>query len=723
MIRLAFLVAAALLGGVSHAQTRYTPSPAELKANYERADQLSAEARRSVRNVRLDIDWSSGGRFVYAQEGDEGTTYLLVDAEAKTRKPAFDHARLAQGLRKVVEGRVDEKNLGLRDISLNADLTEITFGRGRSRYQCDLTTYEVSEFELSNPPTAPSRIRVRDGQVEIRKGEDDWEQISSKGMYGSAHLTQDGRHAIGFRLIPGDRKEALVLVSGAEGTRSQLRKQLYDQPGDKLDTYETWVIEVDHKREVQVPIEPIMGGGQPWAGPPGLSWWKDGAKAVVDFPIRGYQQYRVIEIDPKTATAKTLIDEKMDTFVDLTKIMQRRLNRTSEIIWQSERDGWAHLYLIGGDGEVKNQITKGDYVVRSIDYVDEGKRQVWFTASGKESGQDPYHIHAYRVDFDGRNLVRLTAGDGTHTVSFSPDRRWMVDTWSRVDMAPIHVLRDAADGREIMKLEETELTEYRKTGIQTPIRFAAKARDGRTDIYGVVIRPSYWNPQTKFPVIEYIYAGPHDNHVPKSFNPAFGMHALAELGFIVVQIDGMGTNNRGKEFHDVCWQNIGDAGFPDRIAWIKALAAQDKTLDLSTGVGIYGTSAGGQNSTGALLFHPEFYTVGVSSCGCHDNRIDKQWWNEQWMGYPVGDHYKEQSNIENAAKLQGHLMLILGEVDSNVPPESTFRLVDALQKARKNFEFVFLPGANHTGGGTYGERKRRDYFVKHLLGVEPPLWE
>jgi dipeptidyl aminopeptidase/acylaminoacyl peptidase len=246
----------------------------------------------------------------------------------------------------------------------------------------------------------------------------------------------------------------------------------------------------------------------------------------------------------------------------------------------------------------------------------------------------------------------------------------------------------------------------------------AKARDGKTDIWGIVIRPQNFDPNKKYPVIEYIYAGPHGSFTPKTFTTYRNMMALAELGFIVVQCDGMGTAHRSRAFHDVCWKNIADAGFPDRILWMKSLAAKYSYFDI-TRVGIYGTSAGGQSSTGALLFHPEFYKVAVSSCGCHDNRLDKYSWNEQWMG-AMGPHYEKQSNVTNAYKLQGKLLLIVGEMDTNVPFESTMRVVDALIRARKDFDLIVVPGMGHSDGGQYGERRRWDYFVRHLHGVEPP---
>jgi dipeptidyl aminopeptidase/acylaminoacyl peptidase len=265
------------------------------------------------------------------------------------------------------------------------------------------------------------------------------------------------------------------------------------------------------------------------------------------------------------------------------------------------------------------------------------------------------------------------------------------------------------------------VTGAEKAGWKRAEVFTAKARDGKTDIWGEIIRPTNFDPRKKYPVIEYIYAGPHDHFVPKGFSMQAGLQALAELGFIVVQMDGMGTAQRSKAFHDVAWKNVGDAGFPDRILWHKAVAAKYPYYDI-TRVGIYGTSAGGQNSTGALLFHPDFYKVAVSAAGCHDNRMDKISWNEQWMGYPIGPEYGASSNVDNAAKLQGKLLLVLGEMDTNVDPQSTMQVISALVKAQKQYDFLFLPGQGHTSGGAYGNRMRNDYFVRHLLGVVPPDW-
>ncbi|MBN2137550.1 MAG: S9 family peptidase, partial [Sedimentisphaerales bacterium] len=437
---------------------------------------------------------------------------------------------------------------------------------------------------------------------------------------------------------------------------------------------------------------------------------------------RGHRILRIVSVDAAAGIARPIIDERSETFIDYAgKRFSRYLKEDKEIIWMSERDGWNHLYLYDAQtGEVKNQITKGKWVVRAVDEVDEDKRQIWFRAGGVIPDQDPYYVHFCRVDFDGSNLVVLTQGNGTHRIDFSPDRRFFIDSYSRVDMPGITELRDAADGSLICPLEQADWTELLEASWRPPEPFVAKGRDGKTDIYGIIIRPSNFDPDGKYPVIEQIYAGPQGAFVPKAFGLQIRQHAIAELGFIVVQIDGMGTSQRSKAFHDVCCRNLADAGFPDRIAWIKAAAEKYPCID-TTRVGIYGGSAGGQNALGALLFHGDFYKAAVADCGCHDNRMDKIWWNELWMGWPVGPHYAEQSNVTNARNLTGKLLLTVGELDRNVDPASTMQVVDALIKADKDFDLLIVPGAGHGVGETpYAARRRMDFFVRHLLGIEPP---
>ncbi len=336
-------------------------------------------------------------------------------------------------------------------------------------------------------------------------------------------------------------------------------------------------------------------------------------------------------------------------------------------------------------------------------------------------GKDPYFVHYYRINFDGTGLTTLTTADANHVVNFSPDRAYYVDTYSRVDLPPVSELRRG--GRLARRAAgAADIAALKKAGWKPPEVFVAKGRDGKTDIWGVILRPTNFDPAKKYPVIENIYAGPQGSFVPKSFAAFSGMQATAELGFIVVQIDGMGTNNRSKAFHDVAWKNLGDAGFPDRILWHKAVAAKYPYYDI-TRVGLYGTSAGGQNSLGGLLFHPDFYKAAVSSAGCHDNRMDKIWWNEQWMGWPIGPEYAASSNVDNAHRLQGKVLLVVGEMDNNVDPASTYQVVNQLIKHNKNFDLLVIPNALHTSGGAYGDHKRYDFFVQHLLGVKPPEWK
>ena len=333
--------------------------------------------------------------------------------------------------------------------------------------------------------------------------------------------------------------------------------------------------------------------------------------------------------------------------------------------------------------------------------------------------QDPYYLHYGRVNLDGTGLTWLTEGDGTHEVEWSPDRSWLVDSYSRVDLPPVTELRSGMSGELMAQLEAADDSLLQSINWSAPERFTALGRDGETKIYGVIYRPGNFEKNQKYQVIEKIYAGPHGAFVPKSFRAYHSAQAMAELGFVVVQIDGMGTNHRSKAFHDVCWKNIGDSGFADRRLWLESAAKIYPEMDLSR-VGIYGGSAGGQSALRALLAHGDFYHAAVADCGCHDNRIDKIWWNELWMGWPVGPHYDEQSNVTQAGKLEGDLLLVVGELDKNVDPASTFQVVDALIQADKDFDLLVVPGAGHGAAESpYGSRRRQDFFVEKLLGVKP----
>lgn len=568
---------------------------------------------------------------------------------------------------------------------------------------------------------------IKDHNIYVRKLDDGEEiALSSDGSEEDAYTERflwspdSTKLAVLQRRKGNDRKVYLIESAPKDQLQPKLHSSSYAKPGDEIDAWRPRLFDVAKER--QIAIEDHLFPN-PWSISE-MHWARDSSYFTFLYNQRGHQVLRVIGVDAETGQTRTIINEESKTFVDYaTKQFIHYLDDTNEIIWMSERDGWNHLYLYDAKtGSVKNQITKGEWVVREIERVDEEKRQIWFEAGGIRPGQDPYYVHFCRVNFDGSGIVVLTEGDGTHKIVFSPDRRFLLDKWSRVDMPGATELRDASDGKLICELERADWSALLATGWRPPEKFVAKGRDGRSDIYGIIIRPGNFDPNCKYPVIEEIYAGPQGAFVPKSFSLLTRQYAIAELGFIVVKIDGMGTSQRSKAFHNICWKNLGDAGFPDRILWMKAAAAKYPYMDLSQ-VGIYGGSAGGQSALRALLAHSDFYKVAVADCGCHDNRMDKIWWNELWMGWPIGPHYEEQSNVTQAHKLRGKLLLTVGELDRNVDPASTMQVVDALIKANKDFEMLVVPGQGHGVGETpYASRRRMDFFVRHLLRVKPPDW-
>jgi dipeptidyl aminopeptidase/acylaminoacyl peptidase len=632
------------------------------------------------------------------------------------------------------------------------------FGRG-GRFPGRERDQSGASDQPINSPDGKWTAFVKDNNVFVRSKDDDQEvQLSTDGKEGSSYgmlsWAPDSKTLVAFRIEPGDNKEVYLIESSPPrllgedksggGGRAKLHSRPYALPGDKFATYELNLFstgrltaDIDTHKQTKPNVDKLE---LDWEVPQ-ITWKKDQRHFMYEKVDRGHQRFRVIEVDSHNGGARNIIDEKSETFIWTAHTENLRLNRvnwldkTDEIIYVSEQDGWRHLYLVdANEGKTEAQITKGDWVVRGIDLIDEDTRQIWFQACGKNPDEDPYLIHYYRVNFDGSGLVALTEGNGNHSIQYSPDRKYIIDTYSRVDMAPVHELRRVSDGKLVCPLEKADISELMASGWAAPEVFVAKGRDGKTDIWGIICRPRDFStgrlpkgipygitadPNKKYPVIEQIYAGPQGSFVPKRFSTRRLFATLTDLGFIVVQIDGMGTANRSKAFHDVCWKNLKDAGFPDRILWHQAAAKKYPYYDISR-VGIYGNSAGGQSAAGAVLFHPEFYKAAVASCGCHDNRMDKASWNEQWMGYPVGPQYAENSNIENAYRLRGKLFLIVGEMDNNVPPESTMRFVDALIRAGKDFDLLVIPGAGHGMGGSYGQRRMQDFFVRHLLGLEPP---
>ncbi len=578
-------------------------------------------------------------------------------------------------------------------------------------------------------------------------------QLSFDGTlshYYSGYLrwSPDSRYIAINKIRPAEKRYVYYVESSPAGqTQPILHQQEYAKPGDELLQRSPCVFEVATGHCI-LPDKALFPNPYEIRGP---EWNGDSQSITFEYNERGHKVFSVLEMNVETGQMRTLVKEQSDKFVNYNRYYRHYINDGKQMLWMSERDNWTHIYLVDVDQKLKvkseklkvqgerlkvkseklkvqgaecpmRQITKGEWVVRKVLRVDEEKQEMYFTASGVNKDEDPYLIHYYKIGLDGKNMVCLTPEDGNHSATFNSDYTYLVDTYSKVDTPPVTVVRSVANPAEVTVLGRADINRLEQVGFRMPEVFHAPGRDGKTEMWGVIYRPTNFDPSKKYPVIEYIYSGPGDAYTPKSFQPYnWYFTSLAELGFIVVQLDGMGTSYRGKQFEEVCYKNLKDAGFPDRKAWIRAAAQKYPYMDADN-VGIYGCSAGGQESTAAVLFHGDFYKAAYSACGCHDNRMDKIWWNEQWMGWPVDSSYVESSNVANAHRLERPLMLVVGELDDNVDPASTMQVADAFIKAGKDFELVVIPGAHHTMGEDFGERKRHDFFVKHLLGVNPPKW-
>ncbi len=536
---------------------------------------------------------------------------------------------------------------------------------------------------------------------------------NSNAIGPDVRWSPDSRYIVAFKTLnPRQPRVHFVESTPSDQLQPRLQNYGYPKPGDQLPQKTLRLFSAEEAKEISVSNELFEN---PWSLR-FVRWTDDGKKFWLHYNQRGHQVVRLIEVELATGEARTLIEESVDTFVHYSNGTKSTFKPLpdNKILWGSERTGWNHLYRFDQDGKLVNAITKGDWNVKRIDRIDEKSGRIWFYAVGVHKDQDPYHEHYCRVNFDGSNFKTLTDGDGTHQIRYENDDQFLVDEFSRVDMAPVTQLRDAESGELLFELRSSDTTAA--FGQRQPTtRFSAKGRDGETDIWGIIHWPRDFDAAKKYPVVEQIYAGPHDHHVPKRFRSNWSTaHRIADAGMVVVQIDGMGTAWRSKKFHDVCYKNLRDAGFPDRIAWMKAAAKKYPQMDVSR-VGIFGGSAGGQNAMAALLWHNDFYKVAVADCGCHDNRMDKIWWNEQWMGWPVDDSYIANSNMENAHLLKGKLMLTVGEMDRNVDPATTTQVVKKLIDADKDFEFVLLPGKGHGAGESAWAAKKRLNFLKQNL--------
>jgi dipeptidyl-peptidase-4 len=703
-------------------------------------DDLAKRTENTVFRDRVKANWLPDGKsFWYRVQTAPGKAeFVLVDATNGSRKTAATLKEL--GLPEKETAKTSTMKIELRRTRRTSDASGLKF---INQLDEDVELYWINQEgghvryggvragSEREQPTFDGHVWLitsRTGEhLAVVEGASQMQTfiIDGKGI-AKAKKETPKKPERGFRSPDGScvvfteaekverRKVTIVESTPNDSVQPKLKVIDYIKPGDPLPKPQ-WVIEKTDGTKIRVARDlyenPFTESGELDA-----VWSPDSSEFYFNYNQRGHQLYRVLAVNAKTGAVRVVVEETSKTFVHYSgKTWRHWLHATSELTWMSERDGWCHLWLYNSKtGKVKNQITKGQWPVREVLQVDEATKEIWFLASGLREKEDPYHEHLCRVNFDGSGFKQLTSGDGNHRVEFSPNRNFFIDTCSRADMPPVMELRRSSDGGLVCDLEKVDASALLAAGWTMPERFVAKGRDGQTDIHGVIVKPSNFDPAKKYPIVENIYAGPHGAFAPKEFSRLMGHHAIAELGFIVVQMDGMGTNHRGKAFHDVCWKNLKDAGFPDRKLWIKEAAKTRPWMDLSR-VGIYGGSAGGQNAMRALLDHHDFYHVAVADCGCHDNRMDKIWWNEQWMGWPVDESYVKSSNKEDAHKLQGHLLLIVGELDTNVDPASTTQVVAALQKAGKGFDFMPIAGTGHGAAETpYGSRLRMEFLVRHL---------
>jgi dipeptidyl aminopeptidase/acylaminoacyl peptidase len=459
------------------------------------------------------------------------------------------------------------------------------------------------------------------------------------------------------------------------------------------------------------------------------NWSPDGSKLALVSTGRDHKNAILRVADAATGVVRTVFEEKVPTHFE-SRTGWRVLWATNEVIWYSQRDDWGQLYLYDlNTGQMKRKITNGEGPVTQISRIDEKTRTIWYGANGREKGQDPYFTHYYRIGLDGGTQVSLTPDDGTHDIQLSPDNKYLVDTYSKPDVPPTVALRDAKDGKLVVALEKADITKLVATGWKPPIPIKVKAADGTTDLYGMMFRPTNFDANKKYPIINNAYPGPQSGSVgSRAFSAARGdKQALAELGFVVVSIDGRGTPGRSKSFHDYYYGKMGrDNTVPDQVAGMKDLAKQYSFIDIDKAA-MWGHSGGGFITADAMFRFPDFFKVGIAESGNHDQRQYEDDWGERYQGLLVRDadgtdNYDMEANESMAKNLKGHLLLAHGTMDNNVPPYNTLLVADALIKANKDFDLLMLPNQPHGYGNmsNYMMRRRWDYFVKYLLGVEPP---
>lgn len=744
--------------------------------DYEHAEKfMSYNTDPFIDAVVVRPNWLPGDQFWYLSATAAKSEFILVDPAKKTRSAAFDHQKLA-ALLSAAGGKTYEANkLPFQTISFSEDGKSISFSADGKKWKYNLQANTIAPDESSAAaatgntarfgrggggggrgagggnevlsPDGKKAVFIKDYNLWVRDiASDKQTQLTTDGIKDFGYATDNAGWKSSDRAIvrwsPDSKKLAtfkqdqrnvsdMYLVTTNVG-KPTLRSWKYPLPGDKeIPMIHRVIIDVDAVKviNVQVPPDPhraslgddISSGGSL----DDIDWKEDGTQMAFLSTSRDHKQEKFRIADAATGAVREVFEEVSPTQYESGRgaINWRYLANSNEIIWYSERDDWGHLYLYDATtGKLKNQITKGDWVVSRLLKVDEKNRVLYFMANGREPG-NPYFGHFYKIGFDGKNLASLTPEEGTHQITFSPSGNYFTDTYSKPDVPPVTVMRDI-NGKLITQLEKTDISRLIASGWKAPTPVSVKAHDGKTDIYGLVYTPVNMDPKKKYPVIDYIYPGPQGGSIGGNwgFVASRGDHqSLAELGFIVVLIEGTSNPFRSKSFHDMSYGNMAENTLPDQITAIRQLS-QKYPMDTSR-VGIWGHSGGGFATACAMFRYPDFFKVGISESGNHDNRNYEDDWGERYDGLAENVNYDAQANQNYAKNLKGKLMLAHGLMDNNVPPSNTMLVVEALEKANKSFDLVVFPNSAH-GYGTYGPymmRRRWDYFVKNLLGAEPPV--
>jgi dipeptidyl-peptidase-4 len=706
-------------------------------------------------------NWLSDDRFWYRVTVPGGAEFILVDPAQARREPAFDHAAVAAVLSKAMNTSYTATTLPFTTIAFADDLKSVRFVAGDRRWTCDRQgqqcTSEPAEEQLepNDQVVSPDGKRaafIRDYNLWVRDLVTGTEtQLTTDGVKDYGYATNDAGWTRSDRPVvvwSPDSKKIATFQHDARGVgemyyvntvvgHPRLTVRKYPLPGDeKIFTIERVIIDVEQKTvtRVDLPADPhrstlcdhVVCGGT-WAD---VQWNPDGTEVAFVSTSRDHKRVDLRVADAATGKVRNVLAERAETFFESGqgRVNWRYLPKSNEVLWFSRKDNYGHLYLHdAGNGFMKNRITGGDGNVTQVLRVDEETRTIYFLGVGKEKGRDPYFRHFYKINFDGTGATLLTPEDADHAIELSPSGRYFVDAYSRPDVPPTIVLRDS-NGKVLLPLEHGDISKLLAAGWKPPMPITVKARDGETDLYGLLFRPTNFDPAKRYPIINNIYPGPQTGSVgSRSFAPSRGdAQALAELGFIVVQIDGMGTPGRSRTFHEAYYGNMGDNTLPDQVAGMKELASRYPWIDIDR-AGIYGHSGGGFAAAAAMFRYPDFFKVGVSQAGNHDNRVYEDDWAEKWQGLltrnPDGtSNYDDQANQNHAANLKGKLLLAHGTMDTNVPVYSTLLVVNELIRANKDFDLILFPNRGHGfGNEPYMVRRRWDYFVRHLLGAEPPL--